>query len=102
MTEMNEPVWELQKIIDSILIPKGFVFKRHLIVAYEQLMHGDGNTITLILNQELPELMGFEWIDSKIKINGNFIWKKNKQTRRIERCILYNRKKTASFPPLIF
>jgi hypothetical protein len=77
MTEMNEPVWELQKIIDSILIPKGFVFERDFVVVYEQLIHGAGNSITPLLNQELPELIGIVWVDSVIKMDGNFIWLKN-------------------------
>lgn len=77
MTEMNEPVWELQKIIDTILIPKRFVFERDFVVADEQLIHGAGNNITPLLNQELPELFGIDWVDSEIKMDGNFIWLKN-------------------------
>ena len=42
MTEMNEPVWDLQNIIDTIIIPKRFVFQRDYIVAHEQLIHGAG------------------------------------------------------------
>lgn len=77
MAEMNEPLWELQKIIDTILIPKGFVFERDFVVAYEQLIYGAGNFVTPLLNQELPELIGIEWVDSEIKIDGNFVWLKN-------------------------
>jgi hypothetical protein len=77
MTEMNEPAWELQKIIDTILVPKGFVFERDFVVAFEQLIHGAGNSITCLINQELPELLEIDWISSEIKMNGNFIWLKN-------------------------
>jgi hypothetical protein len=72
MTEMNEQLWELQKIIDIILIPKGFFFERDFIVAYEKLIHRAGNSITPLLNQKLPELIGIEWVDSVIKMDGNF------------------------------
>ena len=77
MAEMNEPLWELQKIIDEILIPKGFVFKRDFVVAYEQLIYGAGNFVTPLLNQELPELIGIEWVHSEIKMDGNFVWLNN-------------------------
>jgi hypothetical protein len=77
MTEMNEPVWELHKIIDTILIPKGFVFQLGFVVAYEQLIHVVGICITPLLNQELSELIGIEWADSEIKMDGNFVWLKN-------------------------
>jgi hypothetical protein len=77
MTEMNEPVWELQKIIDTILISKGFVFERDFVVVYELLIHGGGNSITPLLNQEFPELIGIEWVGSEIKMDGNFVWLNN-------------------------
>ena len=77
MAEMNEPLWELQNIIDKILIPRGFVFERDFVVAYEQLIYGAGNFVTPLLNQELPELIGVEWVDSEIKMDGNYIWLNN-------------------------
>jgi hypothetical protein len=41
----------ITEIIDTILIPKGFVFERDFVVAFEQLIHGAGNSITYLLNQ---------------------------------------------------
>jgi hypothetical protein len=47
---------ELQKIIDTILIPKGFVLSVILSFAFEQFI-GAETVITCLINQELPELL---------------------------------------------
>lgn len=75
-SEMNQPQIMLEEIINELLTPLDLKFGDDYAIGYEQLIYGVGNTITPLLNKELPELEEINWLNSKITYKGNFVWKK--------------------------
>lgn len=77
LSEMMEPPIELLEFIDKELNPLGFEEKKDYLICYEQLVKGVKGSITPLLNMEIPECVGVDWLGSIIKMEGNYIWYKS-------------------------
>jgi hypothetical protein len=72
--EMNSSGVHLNQRITERLVPLGFEYKRDFVVLEEQLIYGVGDRVTELLNQPLPENADIDWLDSVVKVDGNFVW----------------------------
>jgi hypothetical protein len=64
MTEMNEPAWELQKIIDTILTQKRIVFER-ILLSHLSSLFTERKQHYMFDQSRTLELLEIDWISRK-------------------------------------
>ena len=74
LVEMRSPASEIEEIILTKLVPLGFEYKIDLIILEEQLIYGVKYRLTPLLNQVIPGSEAVDWLETIIRMDGNFVW----------------------------
>lgn len=74
LAEMVQPHQGLIDLITKVLKPLGFNSNEDYVLGYEQLTAGARGETSPLLNKDIPDLEGVNWLGSIIKHKGNFVW----------------------------
>lgn len=74
LVEMRSPASEIEEIIQTKLVPLGFAYQTDLILLEEQLIYGVKYRLTPLLNQVIPGSEAVDWLETIIRMDGNFVW----------------------------
>jgi len=74
LVEMRSPASEIEEIIQNKLFPLGFEYQTDLIILEEQLVYGVKYRLTPLLNQAIPGGDTVDWLETIIRMDGNFVW----------------------------
>lgn len=74
LVEMRSPASEIEEIIQNKLVPLGFEYQTDLILLEEQLIYGVKYRLTPLLNQAIPGSEAVDWLETIIRMDGNFVW----------------------------
>ena len=80
LKEMCNPAFRLEALMDEKFIPLGLEPKKDYIFLEEQLIKGVGHLVTPYLNKPIPGSENIEWIDSEVRLDGNFVKFRSSET----------------------
>lgn len=74
IAEMRRPHGYLADLIYEKLVHLGFQQKEDYVFGYEYPTNGDEDNCQSLLYRQIPDLVGIEWLGSKITSRGNLVW----------------------------